>query len=158
MAHPLPYKPADPANREARLILHFNYEELRAVAGAGEMLVHEGAVHAGSVAAPPEGLDRVERLLPRLTGDISIETLDDQRRVRDAVGFIVGDLLERMDAKVIEYTPGHEEAVNLYFDYGHARTVLDRLDRMGAEMAAILELIGGSQGVEQLASTVTFPD
>jgi hypothetical protein len=140
------------------VILHFNYEELRAVSGAGEALVHDGGWQGGAVAAPPEGLDKVERLLPRLTGDISIETLDDQRRVRDAVGLIVGDLHERMDTRIIEYTPGHEEAVILYFDYGHARTVLDRLDRMGAEMAAILELIGGTRGVDDLASTVTFPD
>jgi hypothetical protein len=140
------------------VILHFNYEELRALTDAGETLVTDGASHAGAVAAPPEGLEKVERLLPRLTGDISIETLNDQRRVRDAVGLIVGDLHERMDSKLIEYTPGHEEAVNLYFDYGHARTVLDRVDRMGAEMAAILELIGGTRGVSDLASTVTFPD
>ncbi|HET6762652.1 MAG TPA: hypothetical protein VFH27_03245 [Longimicrobiaceae bacterium] len=140
------------------MILHFNYEELRALTDAGEWLVEDGAQHSGAVAAPPEGLAKVERLLPRLTGDISIETLDEQRRVRDAVGLIVDDLHDRMDTKVIEYTPGHEDAVNLYFDYAHARVVLDRLDRMGTEMASILELIGGSRSDADLASNVNFPD
>lgn len=138
------------------MILHFNYEELRALADAGEALVAEQA--HGGVAAPPQGIAMVERLLPRLTGDMSIETLDEQRRVREAVALIVGDVHERMDEKIIEYTPGHEESVNLYFEYGHSRTVLARLDQMGAEMQAILELIGGTGGVENLASTVTFPD
>jgi hypothetical protein len=138
------------------VILHFNYEELRALADAGEALVAEQA--QGGVAAPPQGIAMVERLLPRLTGDMSIETLDEQRRVREAVALIVGGVHERMDEKIIEYTPGHEESVILYFEYGHARTVLSRLDRMGAEMAAILELIGGTGGVDNLASTVTFPD
>ncbi|MDB4948747.1 MAG: hypothetical protein JWM27_1396 [Gemmatimonadetes bacterium] len=139
------------------MILHFNYEELRALADAGEAFVAEGA-HGGAVAAPPEGMAKVERLLPRLTGDLSVETLEEQRRIRDAVALIVGGVHERMDDRLIEYTPGHEEAVNLYFEYGHARTVLARLDRMGAEMEAILELIGGTRGVSDLASTVTFPD
>jgi hypothetical protein len=139
------------------VILHFNYEELRALADAGEALVAETA--HGGVAAPPQGIAMVERLLPRLTGDMSIETLEEQRRVREAVSLIVGGVHEKLDDKIIEYTPGHEDAVTLYFEYGHSRTVLARLDRMGAEMEAILELIGGgSRGVDDLASTVTFPD
>lgn len=141
------------------MILHFNYEELRALSSAIEFMV--GDVHAGgsmAVAAPPETVALVENLLPRLTGDVSIETLEDQRRVRLAVGLVVDDLHRRMDDRIIEYYPAHEEAVNLYFDYGHSRSVLARLDGMGAEMQAILELISGGHPDPSLASTVTFPD
>ena len=135
------------------MILHCNFEELRALASAGEMLVAESHARAGGVAAPPEGVVMVENLIPRLTGDMSIETLDDQRRVQGAVTVLVDDLRRRMDHQIIETTPGNEEALNLYFDYGHSRSVLDRLDRMGAEMAAIVELIAGGN-----AAGVTFPD
>lgn len=141
------------------MILHCNYEELRALAGAAEMLAADAAAgDASFVAAPADALARVERLVPRLQGDMSIETLEDQRQVQDAVAFITRTLLARLDARVIETTPANEEAVNLYFDYAHARAVLARLEQMGAEMAAILELISGGGPTEKLASSVTFPD
>lgn len=135
------------------MILHCNFEELRALASAGEVLVAEAHARTGGVAAPPEGVVMVESLIPRLTGDMSIETLDDQRRVQGAVTVLVDDLRRRMDHQIIETTPGNEEALNLYFDYGHSRSVLHRLDQMGAEMAAIVELIAGGN-----PAGVTFPD
>ena len=136
------------------MILHCNFEELRALTSAIELMVSESGPAGAGVAAPPEGVAKVEQLLPRLTGDVSIETLDDQRRVREAVGLLVTDLHRRLDDKVIEFHPGHEEAVALYFDYAYSRTVLHRLDRMGAQMAAILDLIssGGTP------AGMTFPD
>jgi hypothetical protein len=138
------------------VILHCNFEELRALASASEMIVAESHAHPGAVAAPPEGVVMVEQLLPRLTGDVSIETLDDQRRVQKAVTFICDDLHRRMDDRIIETNPANEEAVALYFDYGHSRTVLHRLDRMGAEMEAIIDLIAGTN--PQAAAQVSFPD
>ena len=135
------------------MILHCNFEELRALASASEVIVSEAYARAGGVAAPPEGVVMVEQLLPRLTGDMSIETLDDQRRVQGAVSYIVGTLHKRMDDRIIEASPGNEEAVALYFDYGHSRTVLHRLDLMGAEMEAIVDLINGGN-----AAGITFPD
>ena len=138
------------------MILHCNFEELRALTAASETIVAEAYDRAGAVAAPPEGVVMVERLLPRLTGDMSIETLDDQRRVQGAVFHIVTDLHRRLDHKIIETSPGNEEALLLYFDYGHSRSVLHRLDNMGAEMAAIVDLIGG--GNPHTAGGITFPD
>ncbi|HEX2202975.1 MAG TPA: hypothetical protein VHG91_06745 [Longimicrobium sp.] len=135
------------------MILHCNFEELRALASAGEVLVAEAHARTGGVAAPPEGVVMVEHLIPRLTGDMSIETLEDQRRVQGAVTVLVDDLRRRMDHQIIETTPGNEEALNFYFDYAHSRSVLHRLDRMGAEMAAIVELIAGGN-----PAGVTFPD
>jgi hypothetical protein len=61
-----------------------------------------------------------------------------------------------MDERIIDTNPANEEAVTLYFDYGHSRTVLYRLEQMRAEMEAIIDLIGGTNPAA--ASTVTFPD
>ncbi|HWK89398.1 MAG TPA: hypothetical protein VNP72_05360 [Longimicrobium sp.] len=139
------------------MILHCNYEELQALASSGAAIVAaaEAASH-GSVSAPAERVARVETLLPRLTGDLTIETLPDQRRVRDAVALICEDVHGRLDETIIAYGPAHEDAVTMYFDYGHSRSVLARLDRMGAEMEAIIDLIsGGSAGA---AAGISFPD
>jgi hypothetical protein len=137
------------------MILHCNFEELRALAAASELIVGDSHDQPGAVAAPPEGVVMVEQLLPRLTGDMSIETLQDQRLIHRAVRFIVGDLHRRLDQRIIDAHPADEEAVALYFDYGHSRSVLHRLDLMGAEMEAIVELIGGSAAA---GSGLTFPD
>jgi len=133
------------------VILHCNFEELRALTAASEAIVADGHAHAAALAHQPEGVVMVEKLLPRLTGDVSIETLPDQRRVQTAVRFIVGDLHRRLDERIIETHPADEDAVALYFDYGHTRSVLHRLDQMGAEMEAIVDLIGGS-------AAAIFPD
>jgi hypothetical protein len=132
------------------VILHLSFEELRAIASAGELIV---AGEARGIAVPSDWLARVEALLPRLTGDVSIETLDDQRQVRDAVTGLVAEMHRRLDQQVIETHPGHEEAVALYFDYAHARSVLARLEQMGAEMEAIASLINGGN-----PAAMTFPD
>jgi hypothetical protein len=139
------------------MILHCNFEELRALASAGETVVSAAeAASAGAVSAPAEGVAKVEMLLPRLTGDFSIDTLDEQRRVRHAVSVIVNDLHSRLDQTIIEFNPAHEEAVALYFDYGHSRSVLHRLDLIGAEMEAMVDLITG--GRPDLGGGITFPD
>jgi hypothetical protein len=139
------------------MILHCNFEELRALASAGETVVSAAeAASAGAVSAPAEGVAKVEMLLPRLTGDFSIDTLDDQRRVRHAVSVIVNDLHSRLDQTIIEFNPAHEDAVTLYFDYGHSRSVLHRLDVIGAEMEAMVDLMTG--GRPELGGTITFPD
>ena len=54
------------------VILHFSYEELRALrTGADAFLEGEGSA-AGGVLAPPERRARVEALLPLLRGDLSL--------------------------------------------------------------------------------------
>ncbi len=141
------------------MILHCNFEELRALVAGAELLA--GGVCAApsaSVVAPCEATALVEALLPRLTGDLSIATLAEQRRVREAVAVICEGLHGRLDNTVLEHNPAHEEAVNLYFDYAHVRTVLNRVDRMGTEMGAMIELITGGPVTAESAETVTFPD
>jgi hypothetical protein len=63
-----------------------------------------------------------------------------------------------MDGKVLEFHPGHEEAVSLYFDYAHAYSVLSRLDEMGSEMTALIELMTGQLPTEEAARGVHFPE
>ena len=62
----------------------------------------------------------------------------------------------KLDEQIIDTNPANEDAIALYFDYGHSRTVLHRLDQMGAEMEAIIDLIHG--GSAAAAGSVTFPD
>jgi hypothetical protein len=76
--------------------------------------------------------------------------------VRHAVSVIVNDLHSRLDQTIIEFNPAHEDAVTLYFDYGHSRSVLHRLDVIGAEMEAMVDLITG--GRPDLGGSITFPD
>ncbi|HEU0015714.1 MAG TPA: hypothetical protein VFQ45_18700 [Longimicrobium sp.] len=130
------------------MILHCNYEELQALATSGAAIV--AAAQSGDRVA------KLETLLPRLTGDLSIETIQEQRSVRDAVALICEDVHGRLDETIIAHGPAHEDAVTMYFDYGHSRSVLARLDRMGVEMEAIIDLISG--GSAAAAGGITFPD
>jgi hypothetical protein len=141
------------------VILSCNYEELQALATGAELLLDYGQVpSSGAIAAPAESMAGVAQLRPRLTAPLNIETLAEQRWVRKAVATICRELHVRMDGKVLEFHPGHEEAVSLYFDYAHAYSVLSRLDEMGTEMTAIIELITGQLPTEQSAKAVHFPE
>ncbi len=141
------------------MILTFNYEELRALAEGAEMLLSRwDRSSPGPVAAPVEALAEVELLRPRLTGALSIDTLAEQRSVRGAVALICDRLHDRMEEKVLEYHPAHEEAVALYFDYAHAFSVLNRIDEIGAEMSAMIELITGQLPSTRSASGLSFPE
>jgi hypothetical protein len=140
------------------VILHCSFEELRALASGAELFLTENASRAqGYVVAPSEALADVERLQPRLTQSLSINTLAEQRTVRKAIAAICDELHERLEEKVLQYHPAHEEAVALYFDYAYAFGVLNRLDEIGAEMTALIEVMNGTVS-EQAASAVEFPD
>ena len=141
------------------MILSCNFEELRALASGAELVLSgcdTGAFCA--VAAPAGALAAVELLRTRLDGSLSIPTLAEQRSVRGAVALIGDGLHERMEEKVLEYHPAHEEAVALYFDYAHTIAVLNRLDEMGAEMTALIELMTGSPATDESAAAIAFPD
>lgn len=141
------------------MILSFNYEELRALEAGTEIFLseHSGST-GGPVAAPSEALAGVERLRPRLDAAISIHTLADQRDLRKAIAAVAEELHERMEETVLRHHPAHEEAVALYFDYAHVFGVLTRLDQMGTEMHALIELMTGDPVSDEAARTVSFPD
>lgn len=140
------------------MILHCNYEELRALVSGSELLTGSTDSPDAAVAAPCRTVAQVEALLPRLSGDLNITTLADQRTVRAAIAAICEGLRSRMDDEVLAHNPAHETAVTLYFEYAHARTVLDRVERMGATMEAMIELITGAPADDASAGAVAFPD
>ncbi len=141
------------------MILNCNFEELQALTTGADLLLEGGeSGSSGAVAAPIEALTQVALLRPRLSTSLSIETLSEQRWVRRAVAAICQGLHDRMDEKVLQYHPAHEEAVAYYFDYAHAYGVLGRLDAMGLQMEAMIELITGCPPTEESARQVSFPD
>lgn len=141
------------------MILSCNFEELRALASGADLVLAEDPRSAGSsVVAPAEARTHVSLLRPRLTGDLSIGTLAEQRTVRSAVALISEGLHERLGETVLAHHPAHEEAVLLYFDYAHTIAILSRLDAMGAEMTAMIEVVTGTAPSPESARTFEFPD
>jgi hypothetical protein len=143
------------------MILHCSFEELRALRSGAELALASSGAGPGAgcaVAAPADLAAQIDLLLPRLTGDLSVSTLAEQRRLRDAVALISDNLRARMEGEVVEHHPGHEDAVTLYFDYAHVLKVLDKLDRMGEEMSAMIEVVTGQAAGGEAAASFTFPD
>lgn len=144
------------------MILHCNFEELGALKmGANALLGEPGgdSSHvAAPVAAPPQGREEVLALRPRLSGDLTMETLADQRRVLKAISAIVGRLKEEMDASILDSHPAGESAVSSYFLYAHALSVLNRLVELGQEMEALIEVVTGVPPTRDVAATFRFPD
>ncbi|MDQ3557206.1 MAG: hypothetical protein M3409_10600, partial [Gemmatimonadota bacterium] len=110
------------------MILHCNFEELRSLASGAEAVLDDARIsEEGAIAAPSEAAAALELLLPRLDGDLSVETLADQRRLQTAVTAVHDDLHTRLDERVLQSGPASEEAVATYFDYAHVGIVRERL-------------------------------
>jgi hypothetical protein len=138
------------------MILHCSFEELTALNAGVERLLAEA--DKGGVAAPPDVLPDLEALAPRLTGDLDLQTLAEQASIERAVGHLLAEARERMDATILEQHPAAEGAVQAYFDYAHTLTVADRLRRIGDEMRALIELMTGEPPSEETASSFSFED
>ena len=138
------------------MILYCNFEELAAASAGGNRLIAVAGGGDHPVLAPPQALADLEALLPRLVGDIDVVTLLDQRGIQRALEFLVADLGIRMDEAILTQHAAAEDAVLAYFDYAHVRSVLDRVERMGAKMEAIIELATGSMADEEAARTFLF--
>jgi len=142
------------------MIVRCNYEELQALA-AGVRLVVRADLPSGEtsvVAAPSETFAAVESLAPRLTGDITVSTLLEQRQLRMAVECICTALHDSMESRFLDLHPADEHAVDFYFAYAHARTVLERVEHAGAEMEAMIEVMTGEPATEAAARDISFPD
>ena len=141
------------------MILRCTYEELTALrSGARGLLGEDMGVSAPPVLAPPESRARVEALVPHLSGDLSMNTLEQVRRVETAVGAIVEHLRAEMEAAVVAAHPADELAVSAYFEFAHAISVAQRLADITAEMSALVELVTGEPPTEETARTFEFPD
>ena len=139
------------------MILDCNFEELGALRQGANALLGENRGEEAPVAAPPEGRQEVESLMLWLAGELTIETLAEQRRVTKAVAVIVGQLKEEMDIFIMTAHPADESAVASYFHYAHALAVLKRLSIMGQEMEALIEVVTGAPATETVAKTFFFP-
>jgi hypothetical protein len=139
------------------MILTCSFEEIGALRHGASSLLGERSRGQPPVAAPPRGREEVEALLPRLSGDLAIETLAEQRRVLKAVSTILAHLKEELDLWVMSTHPADESAVAAYFSYAHALAVLVRLSEMGQEMEALIEVVTGAPATPEVAATFLFP-
>jgi hypothetical protein len=137
------------------MILRLSFEEVTALNSATEQLL--AVPGGGGVAAPPEVMAELETHLP-LGGDVSVLTLAQQQRLARALDYVLDHLKQRMDALVVELYVGADDAVNAYFDYANVLTTRARLDPIGREMVALIELMTGSPPTRETAERVTFPD
>ncbi len=139
------------------MILRCNFEELGALRKGSRLLLGESSVEHSPVVAPPHGWEAVGAILPRLTGDLTMETLADQRRVLKGVKAIVAHLKEEMDLSVLATHPADESAVSAYFLYAHALAVLKRVSGLGQEMEALIEVVTGAPATPEVAASFRFP-
>jgi hypothetical protein len=139
------------------VILYCSYEETRALA-RGAQVVLTADPGSGSLLAPPVELAAVEQLARRLNGDLSVRTFQEAESVESALEAVTVALRSHMEASIIATHPAGEEAVNAYFDYAHALTVLDRARELKSEMRALIELMTGAPVDEESARSVSFPD
>ena len=141
------------------MIVTFSFEEIQALhEGARVVLDREVDASAVAVAAPPEERVRVEQMIARLDGHLSMRTLSEQRRTEEAVSTITRVLQERMHQEIDASHPAAEPAVAAYFEYAHARTVLRRVRDIGEHMTALIEVVTGSRPDDVVAETFAFPD
>lgn len=142
------------------MILRVNYEEIQALrAGAKSFLAHaDSASHRGGVLAPTESRARVEALVHRLQGDLSLGTLDELRKVQTGVAAIMESLRVELESAVLATHPADEAAVAAYFDFAHGLSVASRLRDMAEEMEAMIELVCGEAPSLEAARTFRFPD
>ena len=137
------------------MIFRVSFEEISALNSAAErLLTPTGDV---AVMAPPEVLYELETRLP-LGGDLTVETLAQQRRLLAAVEYVLDHLRRRMDALVLDLYVGADDAVNAYFDYANVLTVQSRLVEAGREMSAMIEVMIGGPATAEAAESITFPD
>lgn len=140
------------------MILYLSFEELSALRSGIEHVL-EADAHAGhGIAAPPQVVADLEQLAPQLTGDLTIATLDQQRRTRAAVAHLLHEARIAMDHYILVQHPAAEPAVAAYFDYAHVLTVLHKLDRMYEEMAALVQIVTGNDPDSETARRFSFPD
>lgn len=140
------------------MILQFNYEELIALKSGATGLLSESQPAGSAVLAPPEGRARVEALVGRLDGDLSLESLEQVQEVQVAVESIVDWLRHEMESAILTTHAADESAVVAYFEFAHAFTVSHRVTEMATEMAALIELMTGEPPTTESARQIHFPD
>jgi hypothetical protein len=140
------------------VILYLSFEELAALGSCAERLLLANTVSGHGIAAPPQLVADVEQFAHRLTGDIAISSLDDQRTLQLVVKHLLDRSRDAMDEAVILQHAAAESAVAGYFEYAHVLTVNNRLLAIGEEMAAIVQLMTGDDPDSESGRRFSFPE
>jgi hypothetical protein len=146
------------SGRTTTVILHFNYEEIQALRAGARAYLGQVTAARVIVLAPSESRERVEALLPRLVGDLSLSTLAEVRFLESAVSTVVQSLRVQMESMVLAAHAADEDAISAYFDFAHALTVQSRIREMAEEMEDMVELVTGEAPSAETARTFKFPD
>lgn len=137
--------------------LYCNFEELSALSHGAETFLTGGDEGECAIAAPSTGRAAVEAFLPRLEPYVAIATLLEQRGAEAALLAIVECLRMEMESVIGMTHAADEQAVAAYFEFAHAFSVLSRVQEMGREMEAMIELVTGSVATADLARDFVFP-
>lgn len=140
------------------MVLYISYEEVRAVRLGARSVLGDETHGMCAVTAPPAARAEISALQERLVGDLDVDTLAEQRALVLALSSIVECLRVEMETLVGETHPAHEGAVAAYFDYAHSLSVLQRLQDMGSEMEAMIEVLTGSPVDGVAEASFHFPD
>ena len=140
------------------MILSVNYEETRALRAGAENLLSGESGGPCAVLTPPEDLASVEDLLPKLEGDIALQSLEEMRGTERAIDAILECLRVEMEVAVVTAHPADESAVDAYFEFAHVLSVARRLEEIADEMAALIELVTGEPVTAESVRGFQFPD
>jgi hypothetical protein len=139
------------------VILYLSFEELSALSAEAERVLAASAAAGHGIAAPPQFIAEVEQFAQLLVGDVHVETLDQQQSMHRVIEFLLQRCMSRMERMVIEQHPAAESAVAAYFDYAHVLSASHRLDALGTEMVALVDLMTGDPESEA-ARRFEFPE
>lgn len=140
------------------MILYLSFEELSALSAEAERVLAGSAAAGYGIAAPPQFLAEIEQFAQLLVGDVTIDNIEHQRSMRRVVTYLLDGCRDRMERVVLEQHAAAESAVAAYFDYAHVLTASRRLDAIGAEMAALVEVITGEDPESDAGRRFAFPE
>ncbi|MBR9989016.1 MAG: hypothetical protein KFH98_04625 [Gemmatimonadetes bacterium] len=140
------------------MILYLSFEELAALGSCAERMLLANMSGGHGIAAPPQLVADVEQFSHRLTGDVAISSLEDQRTLELVVRHLLDQARAAMDEAVILQHAAAESAVAGYFEYAHVLAVSHRLAAIGQEMAAIVQVMTGDDPDSESGRRFSFPE
>jgi hypothetical protein len=140
------------------VILYLSFEELTALSAEAERVLDSSGSRTHGIAAPPQFLAEVENFAQMLVGDIAVNSLEQHGSMRRVVDVLLQRARARMDTMVLEQHPAAESAVAAYFDYAHMLAASSRLDHVGSEMKALVDVMTGEDPESDAGRRFSFPD
>lgn len=140
------------------MILYLSFEELSALSAEAERVLAASSAAGYGIAAPPQVVAEIEQFAHLLVGDVTIETIEQQRSMQRVVGYLLDASRDRLDRVVLEQHAAAEGAVAAYFDYAHLLTASRRLDSIGEEMSALIRVMIGEDPESEAGRRFAFPE